>query len=75
MTTPTPPTTKTAARPTAVRARLVEIVDRWSASQHDLVVTAAELADSGEWVLDGSATTTTELELRCAPCHQQQPTT
>ncbi len=40
----------------SVAVCLVDAVERWSETQHDLVVTAALFAESGEWILDGSPT-------------------
>jgi len=37
-------------------AELLEVVDVWSRSQHRLVITAADFADSPEWILAGSPT-------------------
>ncbi|MFV2040342.1 MAG: hypothetical protein ACC660_08860, partial [Acidimicrobiales bacterium] len=37
-------------------ARLRDAAAVWARSQHQLVVLAAEFADSAEWVLDGSPT-------------------
>jgi len=37
-------------------AQLLEVVEVWSTSQHRLVVTAADFADSPEWLLAGSPT-------------------
>ena len=36
--------------------QLRETVGVWSRSQYELVVLAAEFADSGEWVFDGAPT-------------------
>ncbi|MFV0525730.1 MAG: DUF222 domain-containing protein [Acidimicrobiales bacterium] len=47
-------TTATAVPVTGVRDRLRMAAQLWARSQYELVVLAAELAVSGEWVLDGA---------------------
>lgn len=47
-------TTTTTDRPIAHRLR--RAASLWARSQHELVTLAADFADSGEWVLDGSPT-------------------
>jgi len=37
-------------------AQLLQTIDVWSRSQHDIIVAAAEFADSPEWVFAGSPT-------------------
>jgi len=37
-------------------AQLLQTIDVWSRSQHDIIVAAAEFADSPEWLLAGSPT-------------------
>ncbi len=47
-------TTTPTDRPLAARLRRAATL--WARRQHDLVILAAEFADSGEWALDGSPT-------------------